>query len=72
MARDKAKDDLLYNCTQDYEKNYVVELYSIIDQDNVRNLLTEACQDNRIYHSTHMEVYELIKEELGLDIPIEE
>jgi len=70
MARDKAKDDLLYNCSQDYEEDYIVEIYDTDNQDDVRNLLQEACKDGRIYYSKHMEVYELIQEELGLDIPI--
>ena len=70
MARDKARDDKFFNCSESHEHDYVAGLYSVGDRPAVRKLLKDACADNRIKNSTHMEVYELIKAELGLPIPI--
>jgi len=67
MARDKEKDDLLFNCSQKHEVDYVAGLYN--DSDGVRKLLKEKCASNIIYHSTHKKVYELINKELGYVIP---
>lgn len=68
MARDKAKDDLYFNCSQPHEKAYVANLYPGA-VDKVEKLLTRACQTNAIHKSTHKEVYALIHQELGLQIP---
>jgi len=69
MARDKAKDDKLFNCSQQSEHDYVAGLYSTERRPNVRALLTSGCANNTIYHSTHFQVYTLIKQKLGYDIP---
>lgn len=69
MARDKAKDDRSYNCSQKHEQDYVVGLYSSEKQSNVRNFLISGCNTNLIYNSTHKQVYELIKKHLGYDVP---
>ena len=69
MARDKAKDDLRFNCSQEHEKIYVVNLYPD-DKKAVKEFLIQSCLDGTIHYSTHMEVYELIKEKLGLSIPV--
>jgi len=68
MARDKKKDDMLFNCLQKHEHDYVAGLYPGYEG-SVRSLLAKRCGDNTIYHSTHMEVYNLIKKELGLPLP---
>lgn len=69
MARDKAKDDKYFNCSQEYENNYVSNLYGD-NQVVVSVFLETACKDNTINYSTHMKVYELIKEKLGYAIPV--
>ena len=69
MARDKARDDKYFNCKQEHEDNYVANLYD--ESNEVSTFLTEKCKDNTINYSTHMEVYELIEEKLGYEIPIE-
>ncbi len=66
--RDKSRDDKFFNCSQPHEHNYVASLYER-NQVRVANFLVEACGDSRIRYSTHMEVYELIEEELDLPIP---
>jgi hypothetical protein len=68
MARDKAKDDSLFNCGQDWELKYVASHYS--DKDKVYNFLKKKCGSDEIYHFTHKQVYELIKKELGYSIPV--
>lgn len=70
MARDKAKDGRTFNCSQDHEHDYVAGLYSIDRRPNVRTLLKSGCANNTIYNSTHLQVYTLIKNKLGYDIPI--
>jgi hypothetical protein len=67
MARDKAKDDKYYNCGEDHERNYVSGLYA--NKSSVSNFLIKKCEDGSINYSTHTEVYELIKNELGYPIP---
>lgn len=71
MGRDKKKDDLYYNCSQKHEENYVVGLYPALSRLAVRQFLQDKCADNTIKNSTHMEVYKLIEDKLGLPIPIE-
>ncbi|HIC3280322.1 TPA: hypothetical protein ACW4KA_001942, partial [Campylobacter jejuni] len=65
MARDKSKDDNLFNCSQDYEHDHVVRQYPKEYQDKIRDFLKKACQNKKIYHSKHKEVYDLIEKELG-------
>lgn len=68
MARDKKRDDLLFNCSQDHEITYVAGLYS--DKAGVIKFLKENCRNGTIKNFTHMEVYKLIKKELGYPIPV--
>jgi hypothetical protein len=70
MARDKKKDDLMFNCSQNHEQDYVVGLYQNKDQSNVRDVLGNGCDAGLISNSTHMEVYELVEVKLGLPIPV--
>lgn len=69
MARDKAKDDSLFNCSQDYEFDQVAGHYGIY-KTLVMIFLKKSCENNDIYHSTHREVYQLIKDKLGYPIPV--
>lgn len=69
MARDKARDDKYFNCAQESEHEYVAGLYPKEQRATVREFLKEACADNSIKYSSHLEVYELIAEELGYEIP---
>ena len=68
MARDKAKDDKFFNCSQEHELNYVSGLYT--ETKSVYDFLKKKCNAGVIKYSTHMEIYELIKDELGYPIPI--
>lgn len=69
MARDRAKDQKLFNCAQSYEHDYVASLYSTERRPSVRTLLASGCSNNTIYHSTHHQVYQLIQTRLGYPIP---
>lgn len=69
MGRDKAKDDELFNCSQQHEEDYVANLYPG-HEDEVRELLQKLCLSGEIKNSSHMQVYQLIKSKLGLGIPI--
>jgi len=68
MARDKAKDDVLFNCKEDYELRQVASHYGA-NKDEVMGFLQESCKRGDIYHSTHKEVYVLIKSKLGYPVP---
>jgi len=67
MARDKAKDDKFYNCSEEHERDYVSGLY--YNKSVISDFLIKKCKDNSINYSTHTEVYELIKSEFGYPIP---
>ncbi len=67
MARDKAKDDVYFNCSQEHELNYVANLY--VSSNEVKQFLKRKCSDGTINYKTHYEVYTLIKNELGYAIP---
>lgn len=67
MARDKKKDDLYFNCSQEHEFDYVSGLYA--NEGKVHKFLKEKCEDGTINYLTHLQVYELIKKELGYSIP---
>ena len=67
MGRNKSKDDKYFNCQQEHEDHYVANLYD--DPKAVSNLLEKKCSNNEIKNSTHKEVYELIKNELGFPVP---
>ncbi|WP_339538280.1 hypothetical protein [Pseudomonas sp. RA_15y_Pfl2_54] len=64
MARDKAKDDKYFNCTQTHEADYVASLYPHA-KDEVKTFLALACLNKTLHNSTHKEVYELIEKKLG-------
>ena len=68
LARDKAKDDKHFNCTQAHEADYVAGLYPHAKEE-VKTLLASACKDKTLHNSTHRDVYELIKRKLGYSQP---
>jgi hypothetical protein len=68
MARDKAKDDKHFNCTQPHETDYVAGLYPHAKEE-VKTFLASACKSKVLQNSTHKEVYELIKTKLGHSQP---
>lgn len=68
MARDKSKDDNLFNCSQSWEVNLVANHYGT-NKEKVSDFLRKSCANNTIKNSTHLEVYQLIKRDLRLDIP---
>lgn len=68
MEKDKARDDKFFNCSEQHEVDYVSGLYN--DSEGVRNFLKKKCADGTIHYSTSLEVYKLIKKELGYDIPV--
>ena len=67
MARDKAKDDKFFRCSQEHELKYVSGLYS--DVHKVLVFLDEKCENGDIKYLTHEKLYELIRDELGFEIP---
>lgn len=69
MARDKAKDDLMFNCSQDYELTQVANHYGA-DKERVFVFLKNSCARGDIFRFTHAQVYKLIKEKLGLVVPV--
>lgn len=69
MARDKAKDDLMFNCSQEHELNLVANHYGS-NKTKVYNFLVEKCKDKVISHFTHIKVYQLIKSYFGYEIPV--
>ncbi len=67
MARDKAKDDMFFNCSQEHEFNYVSNLYK--EQKEVYDFLKENCKSDNISRYTHKKVYEMIKANLNYSVP---
>jgi hypothetical protein len=65
VARDKAKDDLYFNCTQDHEAEYVAGLYPATAKKEVKDFLERACRTKLLNNATHQQVYDLIDKQLG-------
>lgn len=59
-----ASDHKHFNCSEEHEFTYVSSLYA--DSQKVYDFLKESCKNGKINYSTHTEVYQLIKDELGL------
>ncbi len=68
MGRDKTKDDKIFNCSEEYELNYVSGLYE--NKKAVYDFLVIACRIISIKNSTHLQVYKLIKAKFGYEIPL--
>lgn len=69
MARDKAKDDSMFNCSQEHERAYVSGLYGA-NKSKVEEFLKKKCASKAISNSTHKQVYDLIQKELGYAVPV--
>ena len=67
MEKGKKKDAKYFNCSQDHERIYVANRYK--QNAVVKDFLIKKCKDGTIKYSTHQEVFELIKKELGFPIP---
>lgn len=50
-------DNKYFNCSEPYEVNYVVNLYSSSDRDSVRALIEENCNSGYINNWTHDQLY---------------
>jgi len=69
MARNKSRDDEMFNCSQDYELDQVASHYGV-NKNKVIEMLEGACSDNLISNSTHMQVYKLIEMRLNYPVPV--
>ena len=69
MARDKAKDDLMFNCSQDYEVNQVASHYDDNKQ-QIIEFLRNSCSIGLIHNFTHKEVYKLIEAKFNYPVPV--
>lgn len=69
MGRDKAKDDKMFNCSQDYEYDQVAGHYGA-NKSKVLKFLKDSCASGAIKNSTHLQVYRLIHAKLGYSIPV--
>ena len=68
MARDKAKDEKFFNCSEDYEIDYVAAQYA--NKQKVKDFIILKCKAGVIKYMTHKQLYELIQKELGYSIPV--
>jgi hypothetical protein len=68
MPRDKSKDDKYFNCSEDHELKYISGHYD--NSNRVYTFLLLSCFNHKIKGLTHLEVYQLIKKELGFNIPV--
>jgi hypothetical protein len=68
MARDKARDDKFFNCSERHEFRYVSSLYGD-NKVRVFLFLKKQCRDGAIKYSTHKEVYDLINRHLNYPVP---
>ncbi len=66
MARDKARDDEFFNCSEDSEHNYVAGRYPENVRPRVREFLKKGCDDGTIKNMTHADLYDLIESKLGV------
>lgn len=69
MARDKAKDDLMFNCKQLHEHVQVASHYGA-NEEKVLRFLKDSCVKGDILYFTHAQVYRLIKDKLGFAVPV--
>ena len=55
MARDKAKDDRMFNCNQEHEHSQVASHYGA-NTEKVLKFLKDSCARDDIYRFTHAQV----------------
>lgn len=70
MARDRAKDNNIFDASQDQEHNDLVRLYPLEQRPRVRAFLLNSCANNTITKTTHREVYKLIQTNIGYPEPV--
>jgi len=59
MSTGDKKDWSEFNCSEEHEFTYVKNLYST--PNGVYDWLKEACDNGELNHSTHAEVYKMLK-----------
>ncbi len=67
--RNRAKDELLFDCKLKAEHDYVTSLYEPSERPYVRLVLRQACEEGKLKYATHMEVYQLVNEKLSQPVP---
>jgi len=67
MARNKEKDDLLFNCSQKRELDYLADQYE--QSIEVYSFLEYHCKNGNIDNFTHQDVYQYIERKLGYAVP---
>jgi hypothetical protein len=67
MERDKTRDSKYFNCLHEYEIDYIAGLYE--NRQQVYDFIKAACAKQLIKNAIHFDVYMLVKEELGYNIP---
>lgn len=70
MPRNKSKDYILFNCSKPQDHLYVVKLYPPELAGTIREFLKTGCKNKLIFQLTNYEIYELIKEKFGYEIPV--
>ena len=61
MSTGDKKDWHEFNCSQEHEFNYVKDLY--VTPNKVYDWLKRACNEGKLNHSTHEEVYEMLEKQ---------
>jgi len=59
MSTGDKKDWNEFNCSQEHEFTYVKNLYS--KPSDVYYWLKEACKNEKLNHSTHRKIYQMLK-----------
>ncbi len=67
MARSKSNDKQVFTCEQPFQLNYLNHLYN--NNEEVEFFLKRNCANGKLEKKTHIEVFKMIKEELGYPIP---
>jgi len=65
MARDLARDQKMFNCSQEHEVAYVASLYPG-NETPVRAVIEQGCKMGELKNFTHVKVYEYIQQKTGL------
>lgn len=68
MSKNNGRDQKFFNCSEQHELKYVSGKYE--DSEKVYQFLVESCKNGKIKYSSHIQVYTLIEQELGLAIPV--
>lgn len=66
MARNKSRDDKLFNCSQQHEIDYVTSLYPKEYRKDIKEFIELNCALGVFDNSTHKYVYNSIEERFGI------